>query len=1284
MGVCQMSRLIDPKIKYLHISSSARDMYEISPDFYSIQGNIVIANLAQARLLSEKINAKRRSDGRTDFTTPGIINAAALLHELFHFLIEKYEETQNPGVIDRALKTIKAKTGSSYDTLLLQFIEQFPPKPVLLGQQTAIQYLQSRTGLKHNSEIVLEEILLLYFENINPALTSIKELFDDSKLRETPEYQLTIEVSRKFFKDEIPFGEKGLSLFEFLEMPLLAHPNNIDLQLKYILDTWGIELVDILKGRILSGTDLIYEDAKLFVTHGEKGGTPGIPEYKSLSLKEINFLREQLARGQAITGIDELSYSYYFEPEQFTEDLDWMPKVVMIAKNIFVWLDQLSKKYERPIKTLDQIPDRELDILAEYNFNALWLIGVWERSSASKKIKQFCGNHDAVASAYSLYDYEIAEALGGWTSFENLKYRCQMRGIRMASDMVPNHTGIYSKCLMEHPDYFVQSPIPPYPGYSFTGPDLSENPDFQIRIEDKYYSKSDAAVVFELREMKTGRVRYIYHGNDGTNMPWNDTAQFNLLMPEVREYLVHQIKRVASMFPIIRFDAAMTLTNKHYQRLWYPQPGLGGAIPSRSDYGMTRETYNTFMPTEFWRDVVDIMTADMPNTLLLAEAFWLMEGYFVRSLGMHRVYNSAFMHMFMKEENFGFKKLIKDTLEYNPEILKRYVNFMSNPDEETAINQFGKGDKYFGVCAMLLTLPGLPMFAHGQIEGFTEKYGMEYQRAYYNEIPDEYLIDRHKREVFPLIKKRYLFSEVKNFWLYDFITPNGDVNDNVVAFTNGTFNEQALVVYNNSYEQVEGNIQFATGRIKGDLQSSENPEFEYTSIAQALQCEGKSNVFLIGYESSKGLEYLFSASELQSSGYSCWLNGYEYKVFHSFREMVDFDGSLNALCDELQGNGIPSVEEALWERKSRGLHEQLSQLLSYHTISDLKTLVFNTNDNDVIDSSNQEMHSILHAFSLTLDELHNVYPHIHSKSESISLLVSDLDSFRVLNKKLEQMVLKRQIKDKHTLLEGLFTSDGDEVYRDLSIVFLLINRVFGAIKPSAEDTLATVYRKLHISKQVWQSLIRLSSDYYIVKDEFDLLEILIAESLRVVKVYPLPDIDSVAISHKGRKSLSATYIKNLLDIPEIKVLLGYNKYHDIVYFNQEKFELLIKWNLILSLFDNCKMEIVANGSNKKTASIKKFVSSKKLTDVFIANTSWANELIDVSRNTGFQIQELKNSIDALAVNPDKAKKETKKQKSLDKAEKAKVKTKKPEKKTTDDGKLKKKITGKKVNKTTNG
>jgi hypothetical protein len=72
----------------------------------------------------------------------------------------------------------------------------------------------------------------------------------------------------------------------------------------------------------------------------------------------------------------------------------------------------------------------------------------------------------------------------------------------------------------------------------------------------------------------------------------------------------------------------------------------------------------------------------LPDTLLLAEAFWLMEGYFVRTLGMHRVYNSAFMNMLKMEDNAKYRTTIKNVLEFSPQVLQRFVNFMNNPMNE--------------------------------------------------------------------------------------------------------------------------------------------------------------------------------------------------------------------------------------------------------------------------------------------------------------------------------------------------------------------------------------------------------------------------------------------------------------------------------------------------------------------------------------------------------------------------------------------------------------------------
>ena len=219
--------------------------------------------------------------------------------------------------------------------------------------------------------------------------------------------------------------------------------------------------------------------------------------------------------------------------------------------------------------------------------------------------------------------------------------------------MVPNHMGIDSRWVIEHPDRFISVAEPPFPAYTFGGENLADDDRVEIRLEDHYWNDSDAAVVFERRDRATGERRYVYHGNDGTSFPWNDTAQLDYLRADVREAVIQTILEVARRFPVIRFDAAMVLAKKHIERLWWPEPGHGGAIPSRSEHAMPRAEFERLMPNEFWREVVDRVAAEAPDTLLLAEAFWLLEGYFVRTLGMHRVYNSAFMHMLRDEDNAG-------------------------------------------------------------------------------------------------------------------------------------------------------------------------------------------------------------------------------------------------------------------------------------------------------------------------------------------------------------------------------------------------------------------------------------------------------------------------------------------------------------------------------------------------------------------------------------------------------------------------------------------------------
>ncbi|HZB94568.1 MAG TPA: alpha-amylase family glycosyl hydrolase, partial [Herpetosiphonaceae bacterium] len=686
-----------------------------------------------------------------------------------------YREQVGPTIMRDALQALDQEFGQEVvDATLRRFTEEFPPLPVYRREMSVDSYLAGATEGISNREITLEEMLMLWINNLNPAFSPFLELFDDASLeRQTPYPQIFTSLY-SFFGSEPSFGPDGQNLIDVLRAPALASPHSLTGQLQYLRAKWSQVLSKYLY-RLLGSLDLISEEEKVIFA----GGGPGP------------------ALVYEFAGLEK-------DPERFSADRDWMPRLVLIAKNAYVWLDQLSKKYQRSISRLDQIPDEELDTLAQRGFTGLWLIGLWERSQASQRIKQLTGNPDAVASAYSLLDYQIAADLGGGEAYQNLRDRAWARGIRMASDMVPNHMGIDSTWVMQHPDWFLALDYSPFPSYTFNGPDLSPNPGVGIYLEDHYYNRTDAAVVFKRVERSSGSEKYIYHGNDGTSMPWNDTAQLNYLLPEVREAVIQTILHVARQFPIIRFDAAMTLAKRHIQRLWFPEPGTGGAIASRAEHGLTKAQFDALMPVEFWREVVDRAAVEAPDTLLLAEAFWMLEGYFVRTLGMHRVYNSAFMNMLRDEDNAKYRSVMKNTLEFDPEILKRYVNFMNNPDERTAIDQFGKDDKYFAVCTLLSTIPGLPMFGHGQVEGFREKYGMEYRRAYWDEQPDTWLIARHEREIFPLLHRRYLFSGVDHFLLYDFFSTDGSVNEDVFAYSNRTGDERSLVVVHNKYATARG------------------------------------------------------------------------------------------------------------------------------------------------------------------------------------------------------------------------------------------------------------------------------------------------------------------------------------------------------------------------------------------------------------------------------------------------------------------------------------------------
>lgn len=854
-------------------SRASRLKYNFSLDFFRPDGHIVLPDLTSARAFAAKLSALR-----SDPVPASDLYALSLLDEAYHILL-KHFFGRYTGVMGRAMGMLQSNLGSKYDLTLSKFTEEFPPLSVFRGEVTAGVYLSTKVANfgdfgRGVRAATIEEMLLVNNANKNPALARYRDLFDESVMNGSSYNEFMRHLLEFFAKQPSMGSGSGDTLNELLAAPMQASPDSLEGQLQFIIEKWGYLLGEEFSSRILRGLD---------------------------------FLREEIIRKQGPidtfnveTQVPTFTGHDYAEYERYSPDQAWMPSLILMAKNTYVWLDQLAKKYQREIKTLDQIPDEELDLLAARGFTGLWLIGLWERSRASQRIKQRMGQQDAVASAYSLHAYDIASDLGGWGALESLRSRAWSRGIRLSADMVPNHMGIDSNWVIEHPDWFLHTDVPPYPSYTFNSENLSDDSRAAIVLEDHYYDHSDASVVFKLHHYQGNRTRYIYHGNDGTSFPWNDTAQLDYSKPEVREAVIQVILHVARNFPVIRFDAAMTLAKKHIQRLWFPEPGAGGAIPSRSQFGMTKAEFDQKIPVEFWRELVDRVAAEVPDTLLLAEAFWLMEGYFVRTLGMHRVYNSAFMHMLRDEDNAKYRMAIKNTLEFDPQILKRYVNFMNNPDEKTAVEQFGKGDKYFGICTVLSTLPGLPMFGHGQVEGFAEKYGMEFRRAKWDESQDDGLIQAHEWRIFPLLHRRHLFADVENFLLFDFYRPEGGVDENVFAYSNRLGEERGLVVYHNKFADTKGWIKNSAAALdKG------SGKLVQRNLAEGIGLPKVGYVIFKDYATQ--LEYIRSCAEIWEKGMYVELGAYQCHAFMDFRFVGDKEWQI--IHDGLNGAGVPSMQD---------------------------------------------------------------------------------------------------------------------------------------------------------------------------------------------------------------------------------------------------------------------------------------------------------------------------------------------------------------------------------------
>src|SRR5512146_1296622 len=104
----------------------------------------------------------------------------------------------------------------------------------------------------------------------------------------------------------------------------------------------------------------------------------------------------------------------------------WPKSPLIYEINTWVWLEELSRREQRSL-TLASVPDAEWDHIAALGFDAVWFMGVWERSPEGIRISMAneglladfrralpdFTDRDNVGSPYCVRRYVVDAHLGG-------------------------------------------------------------------------------------------------------------------------------------------------------------------------------------------------------------------------------------------------------------------------------------------------------------------------------------------------------------------------------------------------------------------------------------------------------------------------------------------------------------------------------------------------------------------------------------------------------------------------------------------------------------------------------------------------------------------------------------------------------------------------------------------------------------------------------------------------------------------------------------------------------
>ncbi|HAM51900.1 MAG TPA: alpha-amylase [Nitrospiraceae bacterium] len=351
----------------------------------------------------------------------------------------------------------------------------------------------------------------------------------------------------------------------------------------------------------------------------------------------------------------------------------WPKHPIIYEISTWVWLQELSQKYKGRV-TLASVPQEEWASVTDLGFDAVWLMGVWERSptgiQVANKNQSLIADfrraltdfrpEDNIGSPYCVRRYVVDNHLGGPEGLAIARQELKKLGVRLILDFVPNHVARDHPWVIEHPEYFIQG----------TAGEASHDPTSFVEIGGKVFAC----------------------GRDPYFPAWQDVLQVNAFQPALRQAAIEAVSDIASQCDGVRCDMAMLLLTAIFERTWGSRAGQRPA-------------------TEYWVNMIPAIKKVYPDFLFIAEAYWDLE-WELQQQGFDFCYDKKLYDRLEHDNGESVRLHLCADLAYQTKLLR----FIENHDEPRAAVIFSP-EKERAASVTMATLLGAKLFHEGQFEG---------------------------------------------------------------------------------------------------------------------------------------------------------------------------------------------------------------------------------------------------------------------------------------------------------------------------------------------------------------------------------------------------------------------------------------------------------------------------------------------------------------------------------------------------------------------------------------